>query len=134
MVARMILFVSLVVVLTGCATNIRKQATQSQPASYEPSRESYQQETYSQDYNDTWSSDTREKSSKKAYSGPTVQLSEKQIQRALKNAGFYQGAIDGKIGPKTKEAIKRFQKAQGLKPDGIVGKKTSAELNKYLKK
>lgn len=56
----------------------------------------------------------------------------KQIQSALKNAGFYQGPIDGKIGHKTKEAIIKFQKANGLKADGIVGKRTSAELNKHL--
>jgi len=56
----------------------------------------------------------------------------KRIQTALKNAGFYSGAIDGKIGRKTKEAIKEFQKANSLKPDGIVGKQTWARLQKYL--
>ncbi|MDI6758389.1 MAG: peptidoglycan-binding protein [Candidatus Omnitrophota bacterium] len=57
----------------------------------------------------------------------------KQIQIALQKAGFYKGKIDGKIGPQTKEAIKAFQKAKGLKVDGTVGTKTWAELNKYLK-
>jgi len=56
----------------------------------------------------------------------------KEIQIALKNAGFYAGAIDGKIGPKTKEAIREFQKAKGLKADGKVGPKTWAELQKHL--
>jgi peptidoglycan hydrolase-like protein with peptidoglycan-binding domain len=56
----------------------------------------------------------------------------KDIQTALKNSGFYTGAIDGKIGPKTKSAIMEFQKAKGLKPDGRVGPKTWAELEKYL--
>ena len=55
------------------------------------------------------------------------------IQRALKSAGFYAGAIDGKIGPVTKAAIQIFQKAKGLKVDGVVGPKTWAELEKYLK-
>ncbi len=54
------------------------------------------------------------------------------IQRALKAAGFYAGAIDGKIGPRTKKAIGEFQKAKGLKVDGKVGPKTWAELEKYL--
>lgn len=54
------------------------------------------------------------------------------IQRALKNAGFYEGAIDGKIGPKTKAAIEAFQKAKGLVVDGKVGPKTWLELSKYL--
>jgi len=56
----------------------------------------------------------------------------KSIQTTLKNAGFYSGAIDGKIGRKTKEAIKEFQKANGLKPDGIVGRQTWSKLQKYL--
>lgn len=56
----------------------------------------------------------------------------RDIQRALKRTGFYSGSIDGKIGPKTKEAIKAFQKSKGLKVDGVVGPKTWAELEKYL--
>ncbi|MBN1526470.1 MAG: peptidoglycan-binding protein [Candidatus Omnitrophica bacterium] len=55
------------------------------------------------------------------------------IQRALKSAGFYAGSIDGKIGPVTKAAIQAFQKAKGLKVDGVVGPRTWAELQKYLK-
>jgi len=47
-----------------------------------------------------------------------------EIQTALKNAGFYSGNIDGKIGPKSKKAIDDFQKANGLKVDGKVGPKT----------
>lgn len=57
---------------------------------------------------------------------------DRDIQRALKNAGFYTGAIDGKIGPRTKNAIMEFQKAKALVPDGKVGPKTWAELEKYL--
>ena len=57
----------------------------------------------------------------------------KQIQTALKNAGFYKGQIDGKIGPQTKRAIKDFQKANKLNPDGVVGLKTWEELKRYLK-
>ncbi|MFH1478564.1 MAG: peptidoglycan-binding domain-containing protein [Candidatus Omnitrophota bacterium] len=55
----------------------------------------------------------------------------KQVQIALKKAGFYKGDIDGKQGPKTKEAIRAFQKARGLKVDGVVGKTTWQVLNKY---
>ncbi|MFA5143505.1 MAG: peptidoglycan-binding domain-containing protein [Candidatus Omnitrophota bacterium] len=58
----------------------------------------------------------------------------KDIQMALKNAGLYAGAIDGKVGPKTKRAIEEFQKSKGLKADGKVGPKTWAELEKYLVK
>jgi peptidoglycan hydrolase-like protein with peptidoglycan-binding domain len=59
---------------------------------------------------------------------PTVN----EIQTALKNAGFYSGTIDGKIGPNTKKAITEFQKSQGLVADGKVGPKTWDLLNKYL--
>ena len=56
----------------------------------------------------------------------------KEIQKALKAAGLYEGAIDGKIGQKTKKAIEEFQKSKGLKVDGKVGPKTWAEMEKYL--
>ena len=55
-----------------------------------------------------------------------------EIQTALKNAGFYSGSIDGKIGPKSKKAIEDFQSANGLKADGKVGAKTWEALGKYL--
>lgn len=54
------------------------------------------------------------------------------VQKALKNAGYYDGNIDGKIGAKTQEAISRFQKDNGLKPDGLVGRQTWAELKTHL--
>ncbi len=55
-----------------------------------------------------------------------------EIQQALKNAGFYQSDVDGKIGPKTRQAIKEFQEKNGLKTDGVVGPRTWRELKKYL--
>ena len=57
---------------------------------------------------------------------------EQRIQTALKNAGLYQGAIDGKIGPGSKRAIQEFQTANNLKADGKVGPKTWAALEPYL--
>ncbi|MCX5701997.1 MAG: peptidoglycan-binding domain-containing protein [Candidatus Omnitrophica bacterium] len=59
---------------------------------------------------------------------PTAQ----EIQTALKNAGSYAGAIDGKVGPLTKKAIEEFQKANNLQTDGKVGPKTWAALSPYL--
>jgi peptidoglycan hydrolase-like protein with peptidoglycan-binding domain len=57
---------------------------------------------------------------------------EQKIQTALKNAGLYNGAIDGKIGPASKRAIETFQANNGLKVDGKVGPKTWAALEPYL--
>ena len=58
--------------------------------------------------------------------------STKDIQTALKNAGFNPGAIDGKMGNQTREAIKAFQKANGLVADGKVGPKTWSILSNYI--
>ncbi len=57
---------------------------------------------------------------------------EKGIQTALKSLGFYRGGIDGKIGPKTKAAIREFQQKNGLTADGKVGPKTWAALKAAL--
>jgi peptidoglycan hydrolase-like protein with peptidoglycan-binding domain len=68
-------------------------------------------------------------------SAPSV-LNEKptsrRIQSALKQAGFYDGNIDGKVGPRTKEAIRTFQQANGLKVDGKVGPQTWTQLSRYV--
>jgi peptidoglycan hydrolase-like protein with peptidoglycan-binding domain len=61
---------------------------------------------------------------------PTV----KQIQVALKNAGYYTGIVDGKIGKQTRKAIKAFQKANNLKVNGRAGKQTWNLLKEYLEK
>ncbi len=52
----------------------------------------------------------------------------KTIQTKLKRWGYYTGSVDGVYGPKTKEAVKLFQRKNGLAVDGIVGKKTAAAL------
>lgn len=59
--------------------------------------------------------------------------SAKEIQTALNNAGFNVGAIDGKMGKKTKAAIMEFQKVNDLIADGKVGPKTWSKLSKFLK-
>jgi lysozyme len=52
----------------------------------------------------------------------------KQYQQWLKELGYYKGKVDGLTGPKTIEAVKRFQTANDLKPDGIVGAATTSTL------
>lgn len=61
-----------------------------------------------------------------------VPVSTKNVQSALRNAGYYEGPLDNKIGAKTKTAIIQFQKDNELKADGIVGKKTWDELKVFL--
>ncbi len=52
----------------------------------------------------------------------------KTIQKKLKNWGYYNGSIDGIYGAKTKEAVRYFQRKNGLTVDGIAGNKTLAAL------
>jgi peptidoglycan hydrolase-like protein with peptidoglycan-binding domain len=42
----------------------------------------------------------------------------KSLQRELKRAGYDPGVADGRMGPSTQRAIKRFQEAHSLPPTG----------------
>lgn len=51
----------------------------------------------------------------------------KAIQYALNKLGYGNSgtsSVDGNFGPKTTQAVKAFQKAMGIKQDGIVGNRT----------
>jgi len=50
------------------------------------------------------------------------------LQTELNNRGYNCGKVDGSFGDKTEKAVKAFQKANGLKQDGICGPKTLAKL------
>ncbi len=52
----------------------------------------------------------------------------KEVQRRLKQWGYYTGAVDGIFGAGTKKAVIAFQKKNGLTADGVVGKATYAAL------
>lgn len=52
----------------------------------------------------------------------------KQIQTKLKNWGYYNGSVDGIYGSKTVEAVKYFQRKNGLTADGIAGPKTLSAM------
>ncbi len=63
----------------------------------------------------------------------------KQIQTALAALYYYpdkrakNNGIDGYYGPKTANAVKRFQSMYGLTADGIYGPKTKAKMLSLLK-
>ena len=50
------------------------------------------------------------------------------LQRALAAHGFSPGALDGDFGPRTKTALRAFQRQSGLTPDGRAGPQTLAAL------
>jgi peptidoglycan hydrolase-like protein with peptidoglycan-binding domain len=50
------------------------------------------------------------------------------VQVLLKKLGFYTGAIDGKYGPTTVQAVAAFQRSQGIGADGNVGPATFYRL------
>ena len=51
---------------------------------------------------------------------PLTEAERKEIQRRLTDLGYYSGEIDGITGSGTMEAVRAWQTAQGLTPDGYV--------------
>ena len=54
------------------------------------------------------------------------------LQRDLDQLGYYQGPIDGILGPETTAAVQAFQAANGLTVDGIAGPQTLAALQQVI--
>ena len=52
----------------------------------------------------------------------------KKAQEALKNKGHDPGSMDGIMGPQTRQAIKAFQSANGLKATGRLDNETAQKL------
>ena len=73
---------------------------------------------------------SRSKSSRKTkgrarshYHGPQSPTPERyrEIQQRLADKGYFHGPVDGNWGSDSVDALKRFQKEQGLEPDGKLG-------------
>ena len=52
----------------------------------------------------------------------------RQIQTKLKSWGYYSGSVDGIYGSATEQAVRAFQKKNGLTVDGKAGPKTLAAM------
>jgi peptidoglycan hydrolase-like protein with peptidoglycan-binding domain len=60
---------------------------------------------------------------------PTPSRAVRSLQSKLTAGGFTPGPVDGRFGPMTKAAVQRFQQADGLAVDGIVGPHTRHGLS-----
>lgn len=56
----------------------------------------------------------------------------KEIQRRLKDWGYYKGAVDGNYGVLTQDAVIAFQRKHRIHVDGIVGAQTAEKLGVQL--
>ena len=52
----------------------------------------------------------------------------RRVQRDLRALGYFEGPVTGFYGPLTTAAVKAFQQASGLAPDGVWGPRTNAAL------
>lgn len=52
----------------------------------------------------------------------------RQMQQKLKDLGYYGGTVTGSFGNVTWEAVRAFQRANGLTADGVAGQKTLEKL------
>ena len=66
---------------------------------------------------------------KDSYKVDTQGYEVKELQKFLNNAHYNSGEVDGKFGPITLSAVIKFQTANRLVGDGVVGILTRAILN-----
>ena len=61
-----------------------------------------------------------EEYSQSEYNSDSGDSSVSQIQEALAREGYYHGAIDGRVGPATRNALRRYQRDHGLEATGRI--------------
>ena len=129
------LFLASLVFISGCATTRAKRDTtadlQSQVTELQSQLQSKDQEI--QELQARLESNDRAIQSAPTYAGSNISssslikvsgVSVKDVQQSLTRAGLDPGPVDGRMGKKTKAAIKEFQRSRHLRADGIVGEKT----------
>lgn len=67
-----------------------------------------------------------------AFPAEASRASTRDLQEKLTLLGYDPGAIDGAMGPKTRAAIKNFQRDSGLSADGVVGSRTRVAMEAAL--
>ena len=130
---------SVAFMITGCATTRPKPAapdanaqlqsmqTQMQAKDQEIQDLRYQLDSHQQALSNNFASGSSDKKNILRAAG----VQPVDLQKALLRAGFDPGPIDGRLGKKTRSAVKAFQKKNKLTADGVVGEKTWAALKSY---
>lgn len=133
MISRILLSILLTVGLAGCAT-MRKDAAVTEQLEMRISdlEQKVQEKDDQIQALEARLAETRREAEMKVVKRASGKASTREIQSALKNAGYYTGNVDGKVGKLTKSAVMEFQKANGLKADGVVGQQTWAKLSEHL--
>ena len=78
------------------------------------------------------SSTTTQTTTKQAKRGPVFRATKDQINQAqalLKSRGFYSGEQLGKLDDATREGLRKYQQAEGLKVTGTLNKVTLEKMN-----
>lgn len=71
--------------------------------------------------------------SRRSIAAPVPTETMRDVQRMLKQLGYYDGEIDGRNGPATRAAVRSFQRDFDLEPaDGVAGTATRARLRREV--
>jgi hypothetical protein len=82
---------------------------------------------YGYDYPDYYYPDNGYYSGQNGSSGASIEV---LVQSALARRGYYEGQVDGVIGPGTRSAIREFQRDNGLQVTGRIDSQTVQALRK----
>ena len=135
---RIVMFFLIVLSITGCATTRPRSAvpdSNAQIAAMQTQLQAKDQEI--QDLRSQIESQTQSLSSNFAStaSGDKYKIlrvpgvSAADVQKALLRAGLDPGPVDGRLGKKTRSAVKAFQRQHHLTADGVVGERTWTALH-----
>jgi murein L,D-transpeptidase YcbB/YkuD len=129
-----IIVLSSLLILAGCAAKEETSEIKSQLASFQDSLSQESQRINELELKvESISSELQALKPPVVIEVPKMTTEEvKKIQTALTAAGFDAGSADGKMGPQTIQAIKKFQETNGIKADGIIGKETWEKLQGYI--
>lgn len=110
----------------------RQEEQQKMEESYESAEHNVEQEMEETEDSSFFSDDSEVSdevasadNSDKPWADQTIALDQvEKVQEQLKSEGLYEGNVDGLIGPKTEEGIRKFQENQNLTASGELNQET----------